>query len=585
MNGFELREEAFSLIARAFVQRGLRLVNGSELAFDWDRTVNDIIFQVRISSIDPSFNELPIAQLKAIPQGLPPTLPHILGTNHNLCYLDKTGLYFDPFEPEDCANHILDAIEQTLLILANGDSRQRDYGLEFGVYWKPISIGYLATRDRVSKGTVLTTSRIDGRQQEEVIIYSNERVFEQWCRNREQVKRLGTHPAIVIDLEEPPNVVLESSWPPHSWSNFLDWLYECHPSSEHQLLESAAEVLQKEHSFFAIICSQASGPFGVHVSFAGSIKKIVSRYRKKPGKKKTSMSLKHLRPVMKNSTHVREYQRLHIEDVTDSFITTRNQKGESLEGTPAAIVGCGTVGAHLANLLAKIGAGSGEGGQLLLFDDDFLKPSNLGRHLLGVKYLNENKAEAVADYLKRNAAHPRNIICHPHLETHQITKLFDNVGLIVDATGDEQFSTLLAYLASKARALGKSVTVLHVWVDANGLAARALLDDGTEGCYRCLRIYQDSNDGGSLIERFPLFSDGNHVPEMARIHYQCGESYIPFAEGVSVVAAGMAQQMALEYVQGSPNPRFRHISMHSSVKLTKSQNLTKYQKCPCCNPS
>ena len=171
------------------------------------------------------------------------------------------------------------------------------------------------------------------------------------------------------------------------------------------------------------------------------------------------------------------------------------------------------------------------------------KPEIIDKAPSGKVYLDGNiNVETDSQSIKDR----KNLSANGYLEPEQFQSVFDN-SLVVDATGDEQFSTQLSFIAQRIRQLGATVNILHVWVDANGLAVRALLDDGSGGCYRCLKTYETSSGHKTLVERFPLFTDRNELPKSARIHYQCGESYVPFSEGVSVVAAGLGQQMAMEF--------------------------------------
>lgn len=583
MNGVELKEGAIASITRVFISRGLRLIPGAELAFSWKVTIEGVVFKLRVCEIDPSFRMLPLVRLQEIPDELPFVLPHVIGKDRFLCYLDTTGKYFDPFEPEISGRMILDAIEQTLLILLDEPTSSRDFGIEFGTYWEPKCAGYLMTTETLAEASLLRTCGVDERERLEAVIYSGKAALDQWCKNRSLQECIASFPALVIQLKESTRIPHDRDWPPTLWSDFLSWLYKYHPGAELNLLERLIGTINRSLTMFIVLIHPASGPFGIAVSFKPTVKKVTSRFRKGKPKGKNNLGLGQLRQVLKSPMHVHSFERWGIENVTDLFLTNRNLVTPSLENKKIAVMGCGTVGAHVANLLTKVGAGAGKEGELALFDGDTLRPSNIGRHFLGVEYLGENKAAGVADKLKKLCLHPRTVPAHGYLEPDKFATVFD-YSLIIDATGDEQISTLLSFAAQRARQTGRSVAILHVWIDANGLATRALLDDGTGGCYRCLKIYETSGGQHQLMERFGLFRNDDQVPEVARIHYQCGESYVPFSEGVSVIAAGMGQQMATEYLSGETGPRFRHISLHSEVKHTKSQNLSRYSNCPCCSP-
>ena len=76
------------------------------------------------------------------------------------------------------------------------------------------------------------------------------------------------------------------------------------------------------------------------------------------------------------------------------FIFGRNMNKQSpLIGRRIALIGCGTIGSHLAKFLVQSGAGH-EGGTLVLLDNQSFEPGNVGRHYLGMARVGEWKAEA-----------------------------------------------------------------------------------------------------------------------------------------------------------------------------------------------
>lgn len=61
-----------------------------------------------------------------------------------------------------------------------------------------------------------------------------------------------------------------------------------------------------------------------------------------------------------------------------------------LHGKRVLLLGCGSVGGHLAFELARAGVG-----QLALVDHDIFTPENTYRHVLGKRYWGQNKARAL----------------------------------------------------------------------------------------------------------------------------------------------------------------------------------------------
>lgn len=235
-------------------------------------------------------------------------------------------------------------------------------------------------------------------------------------------------------------------------------------------------------------------------------------------------------------------------------------------------------------MLIKAGAGTGNKGTLDLYDGDILSGANLGRHLLGVEYLFECKGAATADYLNLAAMHPVSIQGFPNYTLRDLNKI-TQYDLVINVTGEETFSTLLSHASNILRKRGKRVPpLLHAWIDASGRAIRGLIDDGSGACYRCLQVIKPGGENGELTERYPLFKTLGEETNARIIHHRCGESFFPFAAGVSSAAAGMVQQMALDALQKKPALRFRHQSLDPSIQNTKDKNPKKIKDCPCCSP-
>src|SRR5437867_8391247 len=77
------------------------------------------------------------------------------------------------------------------------------------------------------------------------------------------------------------------------------------------------------------------------------------------------------------------------------MIFARNpREHEVLSGKHVAVIGCGSFGSAIAEMLARAGIG-----QLTLIDPDVLSAENLGRHVLTQKDLGRPKVEALRERL------------------------------------------------------------------------------------------------------------------------------------------------------------------------------------------
>ena len=91
-----------------------------------------------------------------------------------------------------------------------------------------------------------------------------------------------------------------------------------------------------------------------------------------------------------------------------------------LRGKKAAIIGCGGLGGHLVDQLARIGIGA-----LRVVDGDVFEPSNLNRQLLSeMPLLGASKAKAAADKVMR---------VNPDIEVEAVNQFLtqDNAGQII----------------------------------------------------------------------------------------------------------------------------------------------------------
>lgn len=575
------------------LSNGLRIARGPNIAFEWDLTISNIEFQMRIEGFDSTFIKIPRVTFRNL-ETLPKNLIHI-NFDKSLCYLDPSSVYLDQYDPESTLSLILDSIRKTLQIITTPEVYQHDFLFEFDAYWQADYICYLladGNNQTVSNYTRKSES-LGSKIEFAISGPDTEQQLEKWLKIREVDKKekINSNPVIKVNFTKPPKLQLQSSveWPPKNWKTLYNWLLEEHLPVADEISRKLSQNLAKGRRILFILFSFKNGEndlpsyFGVYVKFGNELKSMAQRLNssKKPGRRKEKIKLKTIRDGFKAVT-TEAFSRIWIQDTTEKFILSRNLPTTPLLGSRIAVIGAGTIGSNLINLLVKSGAGAGSKSALDIFDSDVLTTANLARHLLGETYVGCNKAEALQRHFETQYSWSINIKTHCALQTPiSIAHAFENYELIIDATGEQQFSTYLTSLYRKYRNAkpDANVNLLYGWVDANGLATRALLDDGEFGCYRCLKHYEK----GELTERYPLIkSKSKPWPEYATTKFACGNSFTPYAESVSMTAASLIHSSVLDFFSGAKTPRFRHISLHSSVRDTKSQNVTQLPDCPCC---
>jgi len=176
-----------------------------------------------------------------------------------------------------------------------------------------------------------------------------------------------------------------------------------------------------------------------------------------------------------------------------------------------------------------------------------------------------NKAEAMAKELKRLS---------PGVEVHALPvdvrqAQLGKLDLLIDATGEE---SLGHWLCGRYRA---PTPMLSVWIEGPGTAVRALLRTNASGaCYRCLWQSHRRGELRSTIDALPNILAG----------HGCEGLYVPFPASVSVQAASLGAEMALDWVKGVHSPALRTRLIDQTHHLaTPDCDPLRDHDCPLCN--
>lgn len=248
----------------------------------------------------------------------------------------------------------------------------------------------------------------------------------------------------------------------------------------------------------------------------------------------------------------------------DGYMAERNIPGKkTLAGKNIALIGCGTIGGYLAEMLVKAGAGTC-GGVLTLVDPDSLFPQNVGRHRLGFACLFQNKATALRTELVYGAPGAEIRALPVKVQEAQLSRL----DLLIDATGEEALGHWIAM-----RFVGP-VPQLHVWIEGAGIAVRGLFkEEKTQACFRCLTSLEQNGRYRSVEGDVPVVQAGQG----------CEGLYVPFPAHVSVQAASLGAEMVLDWANGVHEPALRTRVVNSNFKLaTPDCSPGALTECPAC---
>ncbi len=104
------------------------------------------------------------------------------------------------------------------------------------------------------------------------------------------------------------------------------------------------------------------------------------------------------------------------------------------------VVGCGGLGGHIIDQLARIGVGF-----LRVVDGDVFEPSNLNRQLLSkISLLGESKAQAAAEHVARVNPHIRVEAVEEFMTRQKVCSLISDCDVVMDALDNIPSRRLLA---------------------------------------------------------------------------------------------------------------------------------------------
>jgi len=504
---------------------------------------------VEIAFPDFELQRLPTIRLTTRPDWVPPGCNHVNASNV-VCY-GNTGLAFvDRYQADRQILFCLDRAAEVLNDVRRGNVLG-DVDQEFAYYWNgaPVLIDTIASSDPQHLNVL--TLNLDGRELT-LIVSAGAEAMGKYSAYRPVERKLDS--AIVIPAVQTP-AVRAAEWPPKTLQDFLRWLGQSAPAIR-QLLRKQLSNLNGRGVRRVLFIFQAL-PTWFGVGFHLPVDAAQIKFRHPKGfinaieHRAATLALERFTPIR----------------VDSDYLVNRNLRDgeQSLLAKRILLIGCGTIGGHVAHALARAGVGFGSG-MLALADAQIFLGGNIGRLRLGIDALLLPKAEALQKDLQH--ALP-GIDARPFVRSALELPL-QEFDLIVDATGEEQFSEALnaKFVAGGPRA------IVFSWVVGNGIAAQTFtLASHEQACLRCWKSHGD----------VAAFSPARELTLNARVGHGCDDPYVPFSGAASLVAAGLTLQAVLDWSSGHPNPTLRTIELdHKSTHHVKPKTPAKNSACPAC---
>lgn len=540
----------------ALQARNFEIVAGRQNdTFSGELMVGSVPVGVEIEIHDYEFLKLPTVRITNRDQ-LPRSLAAHTLEDDQLCYADRATILLDRYQPAQSVLAVLNEANKTLSQLLHGNP-EADVMAELAAYWS--DAGYCLIDDP-PQGTSVTFGECRFNDKRQLLLAGSEsKRIETWAANAGGT--FSPHfSAPVVRTQSPINPPSKGK---ASLEDVVNWL-EPQLSTSTGLMDI---VVGKADDHPSLLVIAPNAIIGFQAQPSGLLKAS-----KSGGFRPGSAS-----SLWKKEAHRAPIERFYCVPSSHKEVTARSldKPASPLQDKKIALIGCGTIGGYLARALVQVGAG--EEHALLLVDGDVFKPENMGRHILGARYLWRNKADAVAELLRQDF--PDCKVTSSARSAAEIFSRLSGYDLVVDATGEEQFSNALnAHAISIQEGGNRFPPILFAMIFGNGLAAQTYLSRWQENgaCYRCLKpVYNDDWRNNPIIASAEL-------PRTA-VRACSDGAYVPFSVAASHQAVGLATKHVTDFFEDSYTGDLRTVQIEPSLtRRIPTKNITRSDRCPAC---
>lgn len=236
-----------------------------------------------------------------------------------------------------------------------------------------------------------------------------------------------------------------------------------------------------------------------------------------------------------------KFVRCDVQDISTDRLLRRSagDKAASQAERRLALIGCGSLGGFLIDVLARHGFG-----RLLLIDKEILHPSNLARHVLGWPWLHRSKAEGLTELLRQHL--PETAVgFEPQDFREQAAwkRLVEvDAALTIMATGDTNSELTLSRHCTR----GDVGACVFTWLEPN-LAGAHLVYQPRGG--KSLECLHEDNGAGHILYRYRLVEDPD---KFIQHEAGCQTAFTPFAGSDVALFAAVAARQILTWLANPP---------------------------------
>ena len=535
-------------------------------------------FSVALDIKDDPYTCLPSAWVINIPIQLEGKLiPHISSTYY-LCYVEQMEADWNSNDLDSTYRDVDEQIQKTLNDAVASDlSIDIELEGEFANYWNSDEDIYLL--DKLEYNKTFTTRFSEKRSLDDIV--SREYITINSSETNKQdpisawINVRGINIEYLSDISITTHYIMVNSsrlvgaqWPPNNLYDILKWLTHIDHNARNNVIQKIISDKTKRR----IIFLEVKGQDCIAFYFELNLQAIDINRHSSNKTRKTSFL--HLASLLGGNRSTLNFKRLNVIQSDKSTLLSRNQfrpNVGNLSDKKIALIGCGTIGGYLADLLLRSGAGCGNK-YFHLYDSDDFKPHNFARHALTVCEFGKNKATALGVRL-RNTIHISKNIQGFSFQFPINKKVLLNYDIVIDATGRPPVSKRLAAIVRELEN-NKRPILIHAFNDGNGRASKVLLDNGS-CCYACM-VNNSETHKNNIDLRF------KDIDSVAENRISCGTTYTPYDAAVSHMTAALAQEAILNTLE-LKMPWTYNEHMFDGSRTRKQKLLKRQQNCPICH--
>lgn len=538
-------------------------------------------FTIALAIKNDPYTELPTAWILQLPEQLKGRLiPHI-SNEYFLCYVEQMEADWNSNDLNGTYKDIDHQIQLTLnKAVVLEDLNEIELEGEFTNYWKAEEDLFLLAKPEKKKtlSTQLSESKCtDGNIRLEYITIPlsslskkrDQNELFKWLKLRDlSIDSLTKEPITTHYISVTPTRLSGVKWPPMNFRDVLNWLDEIDHNARNRVIDCLLLKNKKRHIILFDIKRQDI----LAIYFEINLKAVTLKRHGFRHSKKSSM--KHLMSVLSGKQSSHNFKRMAVIKADRDTLLSRNLSRPgvgNLNNKQIALIGCGTIGGYLADLLLRSGAGCGKK-HFHLFDADDFKPHNFARHTLTVNEFGKFKAIALAKKLI-DSMHLVNEIRGFECKFPMNVAILAKYDILIDATGRPPVSKRLAAIIRTIKG-DKRPILIHAFNDGNGRASKVLVDDGS-CCFGCL-----VNNPETHKKNIDLRFEG--IDQSLEKHISCGSTYTPYDAAVSHITAALAQEATLNTLE-LKMPWTYNEHMFDGSRSKKKRLLKRQPNCPICN--